>query len=277
MKSRSRSFEGSIPPRSIPALSNGGNQPLTMVVEDDPDLAAYFSQWLSSQYRVIALPAAEIALTTIRETPPDLVIAQSALPDPDGIELCRRIRCLERSSLTPVILLSAQYSEADHVRALEAGADDYISMPFSTTLLLARIHNLLESRRRLLERFFQQFTPLDVAIASPDNQFVVRVREIVQQHLSDSLFNAEDLARHLALSRRQLFRKFKGLTGQTPHDFLRSMRLQRAAQLLKRSEMTVMQITFAVGFDDLKHFRSVFRQHFGVLPSQFAKASIDPA
>jgi DNA-binding response OmpR family regulator len=271
----SHSLEGSNPPLSIANQSNRLSQPLAMVVENDAKLAACFVQGLSSRYRVVALPAAEIALDRIRETPPDLVIAESALPDLDAIELCRRIRGDERSSHIPVILLSTQYLEADHVRALEAGVDDYFPMPFSTTLLLARISNLLESRRRLLERCCHPFMPRDLAFTPPNNQFVRRVREVVEQHLSDSRFNAEDLARNLALSRRQLFRKFKGLTGQTPHGFLRSMRLQRAAQLLTGSEMTVMQITFAVGFDDLKHFRSVFRQYFGVLPSQFAKASLE--
>ena len=274
LASSARPFEGSTPPPSLPIQLNGGSQPLILVVEDNAELAAYFHQRLGSRYRVLVLDNTDIAsaIAKIREMLPDFVIAEFALQGLDGIELCRRIRCHERTSHTPVILLTAQYLEVDHARALEAGADDYLPKPFSTSLLLARIHNLIESRRRLLERFRQQFIPRDVAVASPDSQFVHRVCEIIEQHLSDSRFNAEDLARNLALSRRQLFRKFKGLTGQTPHGFLRSMRLERAAQLLRGSEMTVMQITFAVGFDDLKHFRTVFRQRFGVLPSEFAKA-----
>jgi DNA-binding response OmpR family regulator len=271
--SLARPFEGSIPPPSSLSLTNSGSQPLIFVAEDNADLAAYLRQRLCSQYRVIAADIAEIALARILETVPDLVLAESVLPGLDGIELCQRIRCHERTSHIPVILLSARDLEADHARALEVGADDYFPKPFSTALLLARIHNLLESRRRLIERFRQQINlqTRDVAITSPDAQFLRRVRETVEQHLSDSRFNADDLARNLALSRRQLFRKFKGLTGLTPHTFLRSMRMERAAQLLKGSQMTIMQITFAVGFDDLKHFRTVFRQQFGLLPSEFAK------
>jgi DNA-binding response OmpR family regulator len=229
-------------------------------------------QRLCSRYRVITTDVAEIVLARIRETVPDLVLADS-VPGLDGIELCQRIHDHELTSHIPVILLSARDLEADHVRALEAGADDYFPKPFSTALLLARIHNLLESRRRLIERYRQHISlQPDLAVTSPDTQFLRRVRETVEQRLSDTQFNVGDLARNLALSRRQLFRKFKGLTGQTPHAFLRSVRLKRAAQLLLGSRMTIMQVTFAVGFDDLKHFRAVFRQQFGVLPSQYAKA-----
>jgi CheY-like chemotaxis protein len=272
-------------PTELPALAPApdfappGNQPLILVVENNADRLSLFLQALRPQYRVVAAENAELGLAKAQQTVPDLILAD-AFPLPlDGTELCRRLHSIEATSPIPFILLSASGRETDHAQALAAGVDDYVCEPFSLPLLVVRVHNLLESRRRLRERFRQEITlqPRGIAVTPVEAQFLRRIVDAVEKHLSDSGFNIDDLARNLSLSRRQLFRKFKALTGQTPHAFLRAARLTRAAQLLRESQMTIMEITFAVGFDDLKHFRTVFREHFGVLPSEYARNPADPA
>jgi transcriptional regulator GlxA family with amidase domain len=165
------------------------------------------------------------------------------------------------------------------VRALEAGADHYLAKPLSLPLLKARVDELLLARGKAHERLGPEsiLQPSNLAANQADAQFLRRALEIVDRHLSDFEFDVEALAKKVAVSRRQLFRKLKAVTGGTPNALIRTMRLKRAAQLLKESQMTVTEITYAVGFSDLKHFRSLFLEHFGVLPGDYPrKAASEP-
>jgi transcriptional regulator GlxA family with amidase domain len=182
------------------------------------------------------------------------------------------------TSHIPVILLAADDSEAGCMRALEAGVDDYLGKPFRFPLLRARVDNLLENRRKLHEHFQQLQTvqPRELATNQVDAEFLRRVVQIVEKNLADYEFDVETLARQMALSRRQLFRKFKALAGCTPNVFIRDIRLKRAAQLLRDSGMTVSEIIYAVGFSDPKYFRNIFRERFGVLPGEYNKPAKHP-
>jgi CheY-like chemotaxis protein len=247
--------------------------PLVIVVEADAHDALHIVQGLEPEFRILAAKEGKAALERTRETVPDLIIASILLPGLSGIELCRHLKCDELTSHIPVILLGA--SEIRRVDALEAGADDYLAKPFSQAVLRARASGLLQSRRNLQElvRHESLIEPRDLATNQFDAQFLRRTTEIVEKHLADFEFDVETLSRALFMSRRQLLRKLKAVVGYAPNSFIRTLRLKRAAELLKTSGMTVTEITYAVGFSDLKHFRTLFRNHFGALPAEYARAA----
>jgi len=246
--------------------------PLVLLVENDTKVSSQISQGLGGAYRVIEARDGEEGLRQARETVPDLVVTELTLPGLDGLGLCRGLKRAELTSHIPVIVLAAHAREDSQMRALEAGADHYLAKPVSLPLLKARVDELLLARSKGHERLGPESTlpPRNLTANQADAQFLRRAIEIVDRHLSDFEFDVEALAKKVAVSRRQLFRKLKAVTGGTPNALIRAMRLKRAAQLLKESQMTVTEITYAVGFSDLKHFRSLFLEHFGVLPGEYA-------
>ncbi|HEY5480085.1 MAG TPA: response regulator [Verrucomicrobiae bacterium] len=265
--------EHSVLPAFPDAPPAGKELPLLLLVEGDAEICRPIAQGLEADYRVIEAEDGEQGLRLAQETVPDIIILASSLPRLDGIGLCRRLKSDELASHIPVILLAARGLEDFQIKALEAGADDCLAKPISLPLLKARVDNLLRSRRKLHEHVSHELSllPREVAANQLDAQFLRRTIFIIERHLSDFEFDIAALAQKLVVSRRQLFRKLKAVAGSTPNVFIRSLRLKRAAQLLGETSMTVTEITYAVGFSDLKHFRSVFQEHFGVLPGDYAR------
>jgi AraC-like DNA-binding protein/CheY-like chemotaxis protein len=242
---------------------------------DNADLALWIQQGFGQDYRTILVKDAPQGLVQARETLPDVIIAEVTPSMQDGIELCRQLKNDELTSHIPVILMTAHDWEAGQLQALEAGADDYILRPLKFSLLKARVDNLRESRHKLLDLFRQvkQLHPRDLATNQSDAKFIRRVIDLVEENMADWDFDLEIMARKLAVSRRQLFRKLRAATGCSPNMFIRTLRLKRAAQLLMESQMTVTEITYAVGFSDLKYFRTIFREYYGVSPGEYLKRS----
>jgi DNA-binding response OmpR family regulator len=247
--------------------------PLLLLVDNDTKVSSQISQGLGGAYRVIEARDGEEGLRQAQETVPDLVITELNSPRLDGLGLCRRLKRAEITSHIPVIVVAAHGQADSQMRALEAGADHYLAKPLSLPLLKARVDELLLAPSKVHERLGPESTlqPCNLAANQADAQFLRRALETVDRHLSDFEFDVEALAKKVAVSRRQLFRKLKAVTGGTPNALIRAMRLKRAAQLLKESQMTVTEITYAVGFLDLKHFRSLFLEHFAVLPGEYAR------
>jgi DNA-binding response OmpR family regulator len=261
-------------PDEVADSGGAREQPLIVAVQPDPEHALQMNQWLGPEYRIVAASAGKEALDQTREMAPDMVIANVLLPGLDGIELCRRLKHEGSASPIPVVLLGSDGSENFQLRALQAGADDYLVQPFNPLLLRTRVANLIRSRRKLEDWLRQEAgrQPTDLA-NHVDAQFLRRTTKVIENRLADVQFDVEKLAEALFISRRQMLRKLKALTGCAPNAFIRSLRLKRAAELLETSGMTVTEITFAVGFSDLKHFRNLFRDHFGVLPAEYARAA----
>ena len=257
---------GEVPPDPLPA-----DAPTILLVEDHPEVRAYVREHLQEHYRIEEAGDGAEALDRIRTRPPDLVISDVMMPVMDGYDLCRTLKADPELNHIPVILLTARAGEESKVEGLEIGADDYIYKPFSADELLARAENLIEIRRLLRRRFSREVVavqPGEITVTPADQAFLDQVQAVVEAHMGHGHFGAEWLADEVSLSPRQLRRKLKELTGLSTAGYIRSMRLQRAAQLLEEQAGTVSEVAYAVGFQDPKHFSKLFRQVFGMAPSQ---------
>ncbi len=194
------------------------------------------------------------------------------MPEMDGFELCQKLKSNENTSHIPVILLTAKADINSKIEGLEFGADDYISKPFDDKELRVRVKNLIEQRKKLREKFTQtiEIHPGEIAATSMDEQFLKRLLDIFENHISEADYSTESFASEIGMSRSNLHRKLQALTNQPTHEFLRTLRLKRAAQLLIKSTGSVTEVAYSVGFNNLSHFTKIFRQQFGQTPSEFA-------
>lgn len=270
------------PPEELPAppspndakpLGGSAEKPLILLVEDNPDIRAYLRENLDAHYRISEASDGQEGLEKALAGSPDLIIADIAMPRMDGIEMCGRVKSNINTSHIPVILLTARTSLVFKVDGLETGADDYVTKPFHMRLLAARIRNLINSRQALRERFARNFdlSPSALALNSLDEQLLSQVKTVLERHIDDSEFSVDQLASTLNMSRMQLYRKLKALAGKSPNHIIRSFRLKRAAQLLESGQYNVSDVTYMVGYNDLKSFRDQFKKEFGVCPSGYGQ------
>ena len=193
------------------------------------------------------------------------------MPEVTGIQLCNQLNNDERTSHIPIILLTGYSSRESKIAGLEKGADAYLTKPFNIDELDAQIANLIESRKKLKEKYSRQILlePTKTVIPDIDAKFLERVIQMIEKHISDEKFKAETLSKEIGMSRMQLYRKIRGLTGQTVHEFIRTIRLKRAVQLLKEKRMTITEVAYEVGFNDLTYFARCFRKQYQKSPSEF--------
>lgn len=257
-----------------PSTDNAGaDKPLLLIVEDNTDLRAYIRLHLEDHYRVIERENGQLGLEAAQNQMPDLIISDLMMPEMDGIALCHRLKTDERTSHIPVILLTALATQESKLKGLKTGADDYLTKPFDARELLIRVANLIEMRRKLRERFGREIRlqPKDIVVTSTDEKFLQRIMKAAEDHMTDSEFGPEEFGREIGLSRMQLHRKLTALTGQTTTEFLRTLRLKRAAQLLEAQAGNVSEIAFDVGFENLSYFAKSFREQFGVSASEYVQ------
>lgn len=247
--------------------------PAILIVEDDADLRDYLRSELEGEYRILAATDGQKGLKLALDMLPDLILSDIMMFEMNGIELCKRVKTNPLTSHIPVLLLTARSSEVHQLEGFETGADDYIVKPFNLDILKTRIRNLLESRKRLRERFSREvrFMPKDVVINDLDEQFLARAISTVEAHLSDQNFGVQIFSQKMGLSRAQLFRKLKALTAETPLEFIQTIRLKRAAQLLAESQMNIAEICFEVGFNYPSHFARLFHAKFGFAPKEYRR------
>jgi YesN/AraC family two-component response regulator len=195
------------------------------------------------------------------------------MPKVDGLELCRQIKSGEKTSHIPVILLTAKADQQIKTEGLQTGADDYMPKPFHLTELLARVQNLIDSRKRLRKLFAAQISlkPSDIRGQSLEERFMKKVLEAIELNLSNPLFGVEQLADSVAMSSVQLYRKLKATTGKTPNEVVREVRLERAAAMLQQQMGTVAEIAYQVGFNNMSYFSKCFKEQFASTPSDFSK------
>jgi len=255
------------------------DKPCILIVDDNADLRTYLRGYLDQLYLISEAQDGEKGFTNATEEIPDLIISDVMMPRMDGYELCKKLKTDERTSHIPVILLTARASKESRIEGLETGADDFIIKPFDGDELLVRIKNLLEQRKRigsLIKERLQKsnlpghFIIEDSGITSMDEQFLKRAFKTVKEHYSDSEFNVQEFSREMHMSRNQLHLKIRALTQQTPVDFIRMYRLNRAAGLIEKKSATIAEIAYDVGFSSPSYFSECFRKQFGVLPSEFS-------
>ena len=256
---------------AAPSEAPAADAPVVLIVEDNADMRAYLKNHLAESYRIDEAADGEAGLARARAVVPALVIADVMMPRMDGYALCRAIKEDEALSHIPVVLLTAKASEQSKLEGLELGADDYLYKPFSMEELLVRVENLIEVRRRLRARFSAEVLvhPSDVAVPSAEAAFLEQVRQVVEAHLADANFSIDWLADEVGMSRRHLNRKLRALTKLSASGYVRTMRLERAAQLLEQHYGTVAEVAYQVGFKNADHFSRVFHQVFGVPPSKY--------
>ena len=257
---------------SIKPSRVGDERQIILTVEDNEDIRTHITDHLTEYYVMEAVDGVA-GLQVAIEHLPDLVITDLMMPRMDGVELCEKLKTDERTSHIPVIMLTARTSVEDRIKGLETGADDYLTKPFNMKELRVRVKNLILQRRKLRERFRKELMlePRDIAVTSADERFIRQTMEIIEKYISDQEFSVEQLGSELAMSRMQLFRKIKALTDQSPSEYIRTIRLKRAAQLIESNYGNLAEITYEVGFNHPSYFAKCFRELYGVAPSAYGK------
>lgn len=248
-----------------------------LIIEDNDEVRDYLQQIFCTEYKVSAAKDGHEGLKMIELEQPDLILSDVMMPGINGIELCRKIKNNVKISHIPVLLLTG-YAPVDiKLEGLENGADDYVTKPFHPEELKLRVKNLIHSRKELRERFVRiiNLEPKEVAITPTDEKFLRHAMEIVEENMSNSEFNIDMFATGMAVSRALLFSKIKALTDQTPNNFIKSLRLKRAAQILGDPSLTISEVAYMVGFKDPKYFSKCFQSKFHKSPSLFAKEKED--
>ena len=251
--------------------------PTVLIVDDNADIRTYLRSILRGQYRVLEAEDGKRGLELARELVPDLIVSDVMMPVMNGLEFCQQVKKDGISSHIPVILLTARALEKHQIEGYESGADAYITKPFSPELLLARIDNLLQSRHQLKDLWSMKSAtnataPSETAPAPIEDAFISRFKSLVEERLSDSKLSVEDLAGDMGLSRVQLYRKVKAMTGSTPIDLLRKARLAQAQRLLQESTLSVSEIAYQVGFASPSYFTKCYKDEFGTVPGEARKS-----
>ena len=248
--------------------------PLILIVDDNEDMRYFLRFIFQTRYRVEEAENGAEALQKAAELVPSIIVSDVMMPVMDGLEFCARVKEEVPTSHIPVILLTARALEEQKAEGYEHGADSYLTKPFSAKVLLSRVENLLASRRKLNELVNAQSKESEIKamLGDKDKTFYDRWQEVVAKHIPDSDISMDDLAGELGLGRVQLYRKLKALTGKAPNELLRSARLQRSRILLERTELTISQITYEVGFTSPSYFTKCFKEEFGIGPTEVKKS-----
>jgi DNA-binding response OmpR family regulator len=252
------------------------NRKTTIVIaEDDEEIRNYLESELSKDYNVHACTNGREALGEVIRTRPDLVLSDIMMPEMDGNTLCTRLKTNPNTNSIPVVLLTAKSRDEDKLEGLETGADAYIVKPFNMEILRRTIMNLI-NKHRLLRLKYERNDSLEeqvdeIQIKSPDEKLLERIMECINKNLNNSDLSVDMIADTVGISRVHLHRKMKDLTGQTPHDFIRNIRLKKAAQLLANQGMNVTEVMYACGFANSASFSTVFKKFYGMSPRDYMK------
>ena len=257
---------------TTPASAKGAKAEI-VIVEDEEDIQEYLKAQLSSDFKIRTYPNGKVALNEILKNKPDLVISDIMMPEMDGTTLCAKLKSNINTNDVPIILLTAKSREEDQLEGLQTGADAYILKPFNMDILHRNIINLLTVRRTLRNKFTgnesQNHQVEQIEMQTPDNSLMQRVMEVINENINDSDLSVDMIAQKVGISRVHLHRKMKELTNQTPHSFIRNIRLQQAAKLLKDGKQSITDVMYACGFSNSASFSTMFKNLYGCSPREY--------
>ncbi|MGE6355914.1 hybrid sensor histidine kinase/response regulator transcription factor [Flavobacterium sp. NPDC079362] len=248
------------------------NQPVKLlIVDDNKEILDYLQDYFSKVYDVTVAYDGQMALDLLEIQPFDLIISDVMMPELDGLHFCKKVKQNINTSHIPLMLLTARNETSQQIKGLEMGADDYITKPFSTPLLAAKITNLLRSRKRLKEYYSvgKEMVPENIAFNTLDEEFLKQAIQIVEDHLADSEFSVDLFSRKIGMSRSNLYLKLKAITGESAMDFIKRIRFKKAVELMQSKRYTIAQITYMCGFNSPSYFSTAFKQHYGCMPSEY--------
>ncbi len=246
-----------------------------MIIEDNAELKNYLSSELSKTYQVMTASDGAEGLQMTLEHLPDIVITDVMMPVLDGFELCKTLKADVRTSHIPIVMLTAKSSSDDQISGVDSGADAYVTKPFSMTLLKSRLIQLLQSRKVIFNHYFSELgdSELSENLSRIDQDFLQQLVGFINTQISDASLNVESLSEKMFLSRSQLYRKTKALTGISVNALIRKIRLRKAKTLLQKGNLTVSEVCFAVGFSSPSYFSKSFKKEFGELPKSIVKGT----
>lgn len=257
-------------PRPMTEVFSPAGKQVILLTEDNADVRTFIREQLEGPYQLLEAGNGREGLEMALEYTPDLIITDVMMPEMDGMEFCRRIKSEEKTSHIPVVILTARAEQTDKLEGLELGADDYLAKPFDARELQVRVANLLSQRLKLQDHYRKTltFATAPLKADSMDAAFLGRVREAVEANLDDEGFGVVELGQAVGMSRSQLHRKLSALTGFSPNEIIRNMRLEKAKQLLERKAGTAAEIAYTCGFSSPAYFTKCFKEYFGLLPSE---------
>lgn len=257
--------------RGLIDFSINGAKPEILLIDDNPDILSYLESNFEKHFNVVLASNGKEGLDKAREIIPDLIISDIMMPQMDGYELCAKIKSDVNTSHIPVILLTARISNVFRTEGLETGADDYITKPFDVHMLYLKVKNLIISRKTLREKYAREITlkPKEITINNSDEKFLNNLIAIIEEHITDDNFKVDDFARHLGMSHSGIYKKVKFLTNLSLVEFIRTIRLKKAKEYLLKTDLSISQVSFEVGFSDAKYFSKCFQKYFGKSPSQY--------
>jgi YesN/AraC family two-component response regulator len=245
---------------------------IILVVEDNADVREFIKDSLGNEFQFEEASNGEQGVRKAEQIIPDLIISDIMMPKIDGYELTRILKNDEKTSHIPIVLLTAKSEQENKIEGLETGADDYLTKPFDTKELHIRIKNLINIRRKLQERYSNvDFVPVkkevEKRLTNLEEQFICKVMEVLENHLSEEDFSIEQFGEEVGMSRMQLHRKLKALTGKSASNYLRSVRLTKAKKMIEEQKGNISEIAYSVGFSSPQYFTRSFKEEFGFPPS----------
>lgn len=266
-------LENPEPEEEVSSGAGKGGKKKILLVEDNEDVRSFLKEQLEEEgYDVLDAPDGEAGEKVAIDENPDLIVSDIMMPKVDGIELCRRIKTNVQTSHIPIVLLTARTADDIKISSYEVGADSYIAKPFNFELLLVRIRKLIEQQEKRKQEFRRniQVNPSVITITPLDEQLMQKALEYIEKNIDNPEYSVEALSRDMGMSRMNLYRKLQSITGHTPTEFIKTIRLKRAAQLLQGSQLTIVEVADRVGFSSSSYFTKCFKEQFGVLPTAYA-------
>ncbi|MBK7978414.1 MAG: response regulator [Ignavibacteriae bacterium] len=256
--------------------SRNKNSEIILIVDDNTDVRSYIKEQIEDEYKIFEASNGEEGIIKAEAEIPDLIITDVMMPKIDGYQFCKEIRGNNKTSHIPIIMLTAKAALDDKIEGLETGIDAYLTKPFSAKELIVRIKNLIYQRKQLRKKFSKStiLKPSEITEISVDQKFLENVIKFIEYNFDNENFTIEDIASKVNMSISQLNRKLNALIDQPAGQLIRSLRLQRAADLLKQNVGNVAEICYMVGFNDQAYFSRSFKKQFGFSPSEYKKSTV---